>query len=202
MKPEEHQSCNSGNPKMFTQMSNMQAATPMTNRFGGEEVRVVDAMIDFIYPPVPFPSKRTFEAMGEARIRELIVYHHNLLRKTKVGDLFPANEEAFKAAVQKSADFFIEALGGGATFTSVHGEPHLRSRHFKVPIDENAREIWLAMFKKALKECHFPQEHLKEFWEWVEALSIRMINRRTTMEPIKRHYWSEVKEELLKGESV
>ncbi|MBN2895502.1 MAG: globin [Campylobacterales bacterium] len=195
MKPEEHQSCQSGMPKMFTQMSE-QKPTPMTNRFGGEEVRVVDAMIDFIYPEVPFPSKRIFEALGEERIRALVVYHHDLLRKTKVGDLFPANDEAFKAAVHKSADFFVEALGGGATFTSVHGEPHLRSRHFKVSIDENARDIWLLMFKKALKEQHFPKAHLQEFWEWIEALSIRMINRRTTMEPICRYYWSEIKGEF------
>ena len=36
-------------------------------------------------------------------------------------------------------------------------------------------------------ECRFPQEHLKEFWEWVEPLSIRMINRRTTVTPITRY---------------
>ena len=203
MKEEQkEQSCNTGAFKMFTQMSNMQAATPMTNRFGGEEVRVVDAMIDFIYPPVPFPSNKIFNAIGAERIRAMIVHHHDLLRKTKVGDLFPKHPEAFNAAVHKSADFFVEALGGGPTFTAVHGEPHLRMRHFNVPIDENHREIWLAMFKKTLKEIDFPKEHLQEFWEWIEALSIRMINRRTTMEPIKRHYWSEVKKELLKGESL
>ena len=69
-------------------------------------------------------------------------------------------------------------------------------RHFKVPIDENDREIWLAMFKKTLKEIGFPKAHLREFWEWIEPLSIRMINRRTMMQPVRRHYWSDVRKEF------
>jgi hemoglobin len=102
-------------------------------------------------------------------------------------------------AIDKSADFFVEALGGDQMFTSQHGEPHLRMRHFKIPIDENDREIWLAMYKKTLKEIAFPQEHLQEFWNWIEPLSIRMINRRTNMEAIKRHYWADVEKELLRA---
>lgn len=166
-------------------------------RFGGEEVRVVEAMIDIIFPAVPFPSNKIFKALGEEKIREMVWHHHQLLLKTKVGKIFPANEEALKMAIDKSADFFVEALGGGDTFTSVHGEPHLRMRHFKVPIDENDREIWLAMYKKTLKEVAFPSELLEEFWNWIEPLSIRMINRRTNMENIKRHYWSDVKQEFI-----
>lgn len=160
---------------------------------------MVESMIDIIYPPVPFPSNRIFNALGEVRIRDMVWHHHGLLTKTKVGKLFPANEEAFKMAVDKSADFFVEALGGEKSFTSRHGEPHLRMRHFKVPIDENDREIWLAMFKKTLKTIDFPQEHLEEFWNWIEPLSIRMINRRTSMEAIRRHYWSDVKSEFAAG---
>ncbi|MDD2789371.1 MAG: globin [Sulfurimonas sp.] len=165
-------------------------------RFGGEEIRVVEAMIDVIYPSVPFPSNKIFKNMGETKIREMVWHHHGLLLKTKLAKLFPANEDAFAMVVDKSADFFVEALGGGDIFTSVHGEPHLRMRHFKVPIDENDREVWLSMYKKTLKEIDFPLEHLEEFWNWIEPLSIRMINRRTNMEAIKRHYWSSVKKEF------
>jgi len=188
-------SCQNGRVVAFTQMG----PTPVKNetrRLGGEEVRVVDSMIDFIFPPVPFPSNRIFNAMGEERIRDMVWHHHGLLRKTKVGKLFPPHEDAFKMAVDKSADFFVEALGGETVFTSEHGEPHLRMRHMKIPIDESDREIWLAMFKKTLKAVEFPKEHLEEFWNWIEPLSIRMINRRTTMEAVKRHHWSETKQEF------
>ena len=192
----QNNSCQSGRINSFTQVSQMQER-PNRPRFGGEDVRVVEAMIDIIFPAVPFPSNKIFKALGEEKIRAMVWHHHQLLLKTKVGKLFPANEEAFKMAVDKSADFFVEALGGGDVFTSVHGEPHLRMRHFKIPIDENDREIWLGMYKKTLKEVAFPKELLEEFWNWIEPLSIRMINRRTNMESIKRHYWSDIKSEFV-----
>ena len=192
----QNNSCQSGRINSFTQVAQM-PPQPNRPRFGGEEVRVVEAMIDIIFPSVPFPSNKIFKALGEEKIRAMVWHHHQLLLKTKVGKLFPANEEAFKMAVDKSADFFVEALGGGDVFTSVHGEPHRRMRHFKVPIDENDREIWLGMYKKTLKEIAFPKELLEEFWNWIEPLSIRMINRRTNMENIKRHYWSDIKSEFV-----
>ncbi|MDD2830239.1 MAG: globin [Sulfuricurvum sp.] len=200
MSEHEHKSnsCQNGRITSFTQLAQMEQQ-PNKPRFGGENIRVVDAMIDIIFPPVPFPSNKIFNALGEVKIREMVWHHHKLLLKTKVGDLFPRNEEALKMAIDKSADFFVEALGGDQIFTEQHGEPHLRMRHFKIPIDENDREIWLAMYKKTLKELAFPQEHLQEFWNWIEPLSIRMINRRTNMEAIKRHHWADVEKELLKS---
>lgn len=194
-------SCQNGRITSFTQVSQTEQK-PSRPRFGGEDIRIVDSMIDIIFPPVPFPSNKIFNALGEVKIREMVWHHHTLLLKTKVGDLFPRNEEALKMVIDKSADFFVEALGGDQVFTEQHGEPHLRMRHFKIPIDENDREIWLAMYKKTLKEIAFPQEHLQEFWNWIEPLSIRMINRRTNMDVIKRHHWSEVRVELTKKGAV
>jgi hemoglobin len=182
-------SCQSTRINSFTQVNSLNKKMDL----GGDEVRVVESMIDIIYPSVPFPSNKIFKALGEMKIREMVEYHHDLLLSTKVGKLFPQHEEALKMVVDKSADFFVEALGGGDIFTSVHGEPHLRMRHFKVPIDEHDREIWLAMYKKTLKDLSFPKEHLEEFWNWIEPLSIRMINRRTSMDAIKRHHWHQVK---------
>ncbi|WP_304546100.1 hypothetical protein [Sulfurimonas microaerophilic] len=129
----------------------------------------------------------------------MVEHHHHLLLKTNLKTLFPQHPEALKLVIDRSVDFFVEALGGGAVFTSQHGDPHLRQRHFKIPINENDREIWLAMYKKTLKELKFPKEHLEEFWSWIEPLSIRMINRRTNTNAIKRHHWHEVKRELLQG---
>ncbi|WP_428737978.1 globin [Sulfurimonas sp.] len=189
------QNCNNSKITSFTQLGET-LSPPSTPRFGGEEIRVVESMIDIIFPPVPFPSNRIFKALGEEKIRDMVRYHHALLLKTTIKTIFPSNPEALNLAIEKSADFFVEALGGGDVFTSQHGEPHLRMRHFKVPITENDREIWLAMYKKTLKEITFPKELLEEFWNWIEPLSIRMINRRTNMSAIPRHYWHTVKKEF------
>ncbi len=196
------QSCNTTQNKKMNSFVDVNRAMSQAGdrenkpRFGGEEVRVVEPMIDIIYPSVPFPSNKIYKALGEQMIRQMVEHHHELLLKTKVGKLFPPHQEALKMVVDKSADFFVEALGGDPAFTSQHGEPHLRHRHFKIPIDESDREIWLAMYKKTLKDVAFPTEHLEEFWNWIEPLSIRMINRRTNMDAIKRYHWHEVKKDF------
>lgn len=158
----------------------------------GEEVRLADAKLDFIYPEVPFPSKKTYSIMGAEKIRAMVFYHHTLLRGSSLGHLFPADDEMFAKGTEKTAEFFIEALGGGETYTQKHGHPALRMRHFPFTIDENARVIWLMMYKKTLKDLDFPKELLEEFWNWIEALSIRMINRRTTISPLERFTYSSV----------
>lgn len=186
------ESCQTQRINSFTQIEELPKQREEF-RFAQDEVRHVESMIDIIFPSVAFPSNRIFKTMGDSAIRNMVWHHHELLLKTKVGKLFPANEEAFKMVVDKTADFFVQALGGGDVFTTLHGEPKLRLRHFKIPIDESDREIWLTMYKKTLKEIDFPKEHLEEFWNWIEPLSIRMINRRTNMQNIKRHYFNDVK---------
>ncbi len=194
MSMEENKNCQSGKTHAFSQMN--QQAPIQRPRLGGDNIRVVEAMIDFIYPAVPFPSNRIFKTLGEENIRAMVWHHHRLLQKTTIGILFPQDEKIFKIAIDKASDFFVEALGGEQLFTHQHGEPHLRMRHFPFDIDEDAREIWIAMYKKTLKDIDFPKELLEEFWNWIEPLSIRMINRRTTMDAPKRHYWSDVKSEF------
>lgn len=162
----------------------------------GDEPRTADAKLDFIYPPVVFPSNNILKAAGEQKIRAMVLYHHSLLRKSSVGDMFPSDEAAFLEGTDKTADFFVEALGGGDVFSSKHGHPALRSRHFRFTIDEKGREIWLMLYKKTLKDIEFPKEYIEEFWNWIEPLSIRMINRRTTALPPERHSFESIKSEF------
>lgn len=162
----------------------------------GEEPRTADAKIDFVYPPVVFPSNKILKTFGEEAIRNMVFHHHSMLKKSSIGDMFPADEKEFLEGTQKTADFFVEALGGGDIFSSKHGHPALRGRHFRFTIDEKGREIWLMMYKKTLTDIKFPKELLEEFWNWIEPLSIRMINRRTTAVPPQRFTFESIKSEF------
>ena len=166
----------------------------VTKEFQGavEVPRIADEKIDFIFPAVIFPSNKLYLQWGEDNIRKMVLYHHTLLRKSSVGNLFPKDHTKFEFATNKTADFFIEALGGGKIYSAIHGHPALRMRHFQMTVDEKAREIWLMMYKKSIKDLEMPQECREEFWNWIEPLSIRMINRRTTVEKIERFYYSEM----------
>lgn len=157
-----------------------------------ETPRIADEKIDFIFPAVVFPSNRLYFQWGEENIRKMVLHHHKLLRKSSVGNLFPKDHTKFEFATNKTADFFVEALGGGKIYSSFHGHPALRMRHFQMTVDEKAREIWLMMYKKTILDLSMPDEFREEFWNWIEPLSIRMINRRTTVGEIERFYYSVV----------
>ena len=178
-------------PSDFSHCNTQARFTP-----AGDEVRRVEPKIDFVFPEVPFPSKKIFAAMGAERITQMVHHHHTLLRKSAIGAMFPADDAAFDEVTRRTAAFFIEATGGPSLFSEAHGHPALRERHFRFLIDEKAREIWLMMYKKTLKEVDFPKEHLEEFWNWIEPLSIRMINRRTGFEAPRRHPFDAIAREF------
>ncbi|MBU0632208.1 globin [bacterium] len=159
-----------------------------TSEFQGalEFVRTAEAKIDFVFPEVVFPTNKLYRLWGEKNIRDMVFYHHRLLRKSSIGSFFSSDDAVFEFATKKTGDFFVEALGGGKVYSSQYGHPALRMRHFHMTIDEKAREIWLMMYKKTIKELSMPAECIEEFWNWIEALSIRMINRRTTVLDIQR----------------
>ncbi len=153
---------------------------------------IAEAKIDLIYPEVPFPSNTLYKSWGEENIRKMVRYHHALLRKSVIGELFPADDALFATVTEKTADFFVEALGGEKHYTPINGHPALRMRHFHITIDEKGREIWLMMYKKSINDLKMPREHIEAFWNWIEPLSIRMVNRRTTVNDIARHPFASI----------
>ena len=157
----------------------------------GEAVRWVDAKSEMEFPAVPFPSKRVFAVAGEAKLRALVARHHERLLATPIAGLYPSDPERFAHAVTKAADYAVEATGGPAAFTPVNGNTCMRTRHFPFTIDEAAREIWLGQLWLSFDEVGFPAEVREEYWNWQEAMSIRMINRRTTKAAPRRVSYAE-----------
>lgn len=159
---------------------------------------VKEEIIDIVFPEVPFPPDEIFKVFGEEKIRNMVKIHHDYLKKSILNELFPKDKAIYEMLLERTSDFFIEALGGGKKYSDRYGHPHLRQRHFPFTINEQAREVWLMFFKATLKEVDFPQEYLKAFWEWIEPLSIRMINRRTMMGQPRRIPFSEIEKEFTK----
>lgn len=155
----------------------------------GENVRWVDAATDMELPAVPFPSRRILEIAGEATLRRVVRQHHRLLRASEIGHLFAPDEATFNTLVERIADYVVEACGGAEAFSQAHGKQCMRTRHFPFSIDESARETWLACLWQALYDTGFPLTVWEEYWQWMEAFSVRMINRRTTKaQPVRISY--------------
>lgn len=154
-----------------------------------DEVRWVRATHDLEFPAIPFPTSRIYRVAGEALLRALVRRHHALLRASALRGLFSPDEEAFARLVDKISDFVVQACGGAPSYTETHGDGCIRSRHFPVTIDETSRDVWLELLWRAFDDVQFPNELREEYWAWVEAMSVRLINRRTQREqPTRRSY--------------
>lgn len=156
------------------------------NSKAGDEIRWKAGFSDIDFPPVPFPTRRIFAVAGEDLLRALVRRHHERLRDSIVGHLFPFDAARFDEGVAKAADFVVEVAGGPDYYALAHGRVCMRTQHFPFTIDEQAREVWLAELLGAFADVAFPLDIREEYWNWVEAMSIRMINRRTMRAPPRR----------------
>lgn len=151
--------------------------------------RVVPAGHELEMPEVRFPGPAILAGLGAEGLRRLVRHHHALLRASSIGHLFAPDPAQFAALVERIADYVVETCGGPEDFSLAHGHTCMRTRHFPFSIDEQAREVWLEKLLQAMCDTDFPQGLRQEYWTWMEAFSVRMINRRTTKaQPLRLGY--------------
>jgi len=126
-------------------------------------------------PQGPPPDTRILQSLGEDGIRKLLSLHYQNLQIASIRDMFPNNMED---AAQRSADFFIQILGGPPYYSQKNGAPRMRQRHLNFPITEKAKEVWLECFKKAMDDLPFTPEYRQNFEEFLESFSAWMVNRQ------------------------
>jgi hemoglobin len=131
-------------------------------------------------PRVAPPSREIFRLMGEAQIYRMLEDFYTELEQSPVRSLFPAD---MLAASRKSAAFFVGLLGGPPQYQQRYGSPMLRARHIPFPIDEAARQEWLACFERvlanAVERYDFPAQHLEGFRTFLREFSGWMVNKES-----------------------
>lgn len=138
-----------------------------------------------IYVPPQGPPQRNFinpaiyAQMGEENVFAMLADFYGKLEKSSIRHLFP---EDMKEASKKSAAFFVFLVGGPPLYQQKIGSPMMRQRHLPFEIDEEARRVWLECFKETLEDAdvkyHFPKEHIKGFWDFLESFSGWMVNTK------------------------
>ena len=128
-------------------------------------------------PRVTPPSSEIYGRMGEANIFRLLADFYAELEQSTIREMFPAD---MQAASEKSAAFFVGLLGGPPLYHQRYGNPAMRARHMPFPIDEEARQEWLACFRRVLVDAErkydFPAEHLPNFITFLREFSRWMVN--------------------------
>ena len=160
--------------------------------------RRVPASHDLEYPEVPFPPRGLLDEVGVPAVRLLVQRQHALLRDSSVGKLLPASSDHYALVVRKIEDYVIESCGGPADYTQGQRAVCIRTQHFGLTIDEVGRDIWLECLWQALEESGMLAARREAFWNWLEPMSIRMINRRTTKAQPRRYpfAWLETRTKL------
>jgi len=138
------------------------------------------------FPEAPFPGAHIYGVLGEVTIRRMVTRQHELLWGSPSGHLFGENEAHFRLAVERTADYFVEMLGGPKRYTPVQGNPRLGKRHRPFAIGPEDRETWLHCLARAMREEAVPGEVAEEIWAWVEPLSMRMLSPRRSVEELRR----------------
>lgn len=124
------------------------------------------------------PSRAIYTAMGEENIFRMCADFYARIETSSIRSMFP---DDLPAASKKIAAFMVGLLGGPPLYHERYGDPMMRARHLKFPIDEAARQEWLRCFKLVLADApanyQFPAEHLPGFIRFLEGFSAWMVNR-------------------------
>jgi hemoglobin len=132
---------------------------------------------------IPAPSREIYGLMGEANIYRMLEDFYKELERSSVRGLFPRD---MIAASRRSAAFYVGLLGGPPQYHERYGDPMMRARHLRFPINRAARDEWLACFERVLanapEKYDFPAQHLDGFRVFLQGFSLWMMNTPSTPE--------------------
>ncbi len=149
------------------------------------EVPVRDVYVPPGGPPQGIaPSRDIFPSMGEENIYRMCRDFYTELEQTDIRPMFPDDMDA---ASRRIAAFLIGLLGGPPVYQKLYGPPMMRARHLNTRINEQARQTWLAAFRRVLERADdrygMPEEHLPGFLAFLDGFSAWMVNEKSASGP-------------------
>ncbi len=129
-------------------------------------------------PPQKPVDRELFSVLGEEKIRRMLLLHYQALAESGISYMFPDDPDALAAAADRSADFFIQIMGGPAYYSERRGPARMRMRHLPFEIHTAARDLWLECFRDALDALPFPDDRRADFEEFLDGFSMWMVNAR------------------------
>ena len=93
-----------------------------------------------------------------------------VLRPMYPTDLAPARE--------RLAKFLIQYFGGPRDYEALRGEPRLRMRHARFPVDRAARDAWVSHMRAALEAAvDLAPRDREELWTYLTSTATFLVNR-------------------------
>lgn len=92
-----------------------------------------------------------------------------------LGPMYPTND--LVGAEVRLRDFLVGRFGGPLRYVQERGHPRLRMRHAPFPIDQHARDRWVALMIAALDEAALQADADRILRAFLIETATLMINR-------------------------
>ena len=73
--------------------------------------------------------------------------------------------------------FLEQYWGGPRTYQAERGHPRLRMRHAPFPIDDDARDRWIAHMHESLSRIDVPKQFRDELWTYLVSAAHSLVNK-------------------------
>ena len=98
-----------------------------------------------------------FDLIAEEGIARLTAaFYQQVPEDDVLAPLYP--EDALPESQRRLREFLIFRFGGPPRYLAERGHPQLRMRHAPFPIDQAARDRWVALMDNALQQAAFPPQ--------------------------------------------
>ena len=119
-----------------------------------------------------------YDVIGAEGIARLTAAFYQLVGSDDI--LRPLYPEAdLTGAETHLRDFLIFRFGGPPHYIEQRGHPRLRQRHAPFPVDQRARDRWVALMQQALEQAALPPSVTATLRQFFEEVATFLINRPT-----------------------
>jgi len=117
-----------------------------------------------------------YDRIGEEGFGRLVrAFYAQVPGDAVLAAMYPPEDLA--GAETRLRDFLIGRFGGPARYIEQRGHPRLRLRHAPFPIDQRARDRWIALMNRALDGADLPPDVTASLRQFFDAVATFMINQ-------------------------
>lgn len=119
-----------------------------------------------------------YAIIGEDGIRRLTTaFYQQVPNDDILAPMYPKDE--LQESERRLRDFLIFRFGGPPHYLERRGHPRLRMRHAPFPIDQRARDRWVALIDNALQQAALPANVITVLKAFFGDVASSLINRDT-----------------------
>jgi hemoglobin len=119
-----------------------------------------------------------YDAIGADGIARLTAaFYQRVSTDDILRPLYP--EADLGGAEARLRDFLVFRFGGPPRYIEQRGHPRLRLRHAPFPVDQRARDRWVALMEQALEQAAFPPPVTATLRQFFQEVATFLINHPT-----------------------